>query len=450
MKTALQPTAFKLYRPILERHGISFTEEENWLVAGAPLTAFPWALCLTCRVRDFATLLELVLPILRTYQVPFRVVKDELTQYQTNGGKFGYSAVGKVLEIYPEADYAVSLSTALTAQTDGVFSGPHLFEGFRVSDVVYAIPRDPGNSAIPAMPFLLRRRSWLNQRKNRLIGRRYVPYQLIRRSFKGDIFKAISLRNLSFSICLIKQGRRYTAEDQYGRCIIDRLKWQYYVLDKLPGAIPAQRALDFIERDDDAFLILDYIEGIPIGPYVKQLKKGSDWMCLDKSVKLNILGCYLQCLDVAARLHDAGFIHRDLTDTNFVVHPEGTVYLVDFELAFEPQTGLPDPVYVMGTLGYAPPEQAKFALPTVKEDIYSLGSLLSYLVCGVRPARQLDEPVTLPAWMLQTRDESLYNFIQLCRSEDAAKRPELHEMRIFITNHMHNIASSIHTETYIL
>lgn len=84
-------------------------------------------------------------------------------------------------------------------------------------------------------------------------------------------------------------------------------------------------------------------------------------------------------------LHHLGVIHRDITPANIVLAADGP-HLIDFgiaQLRGETPSGERDR---LGTYGFAAPEQYGFAPADERSDIYALGHLLGYMLCGVNPA----------------------------------------------------------------
>lgn len=89
-------------------------------------------------------------------------------------------------------------------------------------------------------------------------------------------------------------------------------------------------------------------------------------------------------------LHDLGIIHRDIKPENVILRGD-TAVLIDFDAArVEKNTGSHDTV-LMGTAGYAAPEQYGFAQTDARSDIYSMGVLLNIMLTGQHPAAQLTD-----------------------------------------------------------
>ena len=90
-------------------------------------------------------------------------------------------------------------------------------------------------------------------------------------------------------------------------------------------------------------------------------------------------------------LHNArsSIICRDLKAENVMITNEGKVKLIDFDIARLYQPGKVKDTMMMGTEGYAAPEQFGFGQTDARTDIYGLGVLLNYLLTHNFPMDKL-------------------------------------------------------------
>jgi eukaryotic-like serine/threonine-protein kinase len=94
-----------------------------------------------------------------------------------------------------------------------------------------------------------------------------------------------------------------------------------------------------------------------------------------------------------AAVHQAGFLHRDVKAQNVMREAGGRTVLMDFGAAAVVSVGSHPALDLKGTPLYLAPEVLQGDPPSAQSDLYSLGVLLHYLVCGDFPVRgrSLDE-----------------------------------------------------------
>lgn len=78
-------------------------------------------------------------------------------------------------------------------------------------------------------------------------------------------------------------------------------------------------------------------------------------------------------------LHAKGIIHRDIKPSNIILAKDGHIRLIDFDAARMPKTDAEQDTKLLGTRGYAPPEQYGFSQTDERTDIYALGVTLQQL-----------------------------------------------------------------------
>jgi serine/threonine protein kinase len=93
--------------------------------------------------------------------------------------------------------------------------------------------------------------------------------------------------------------------------------------------------------------------------------------------------------EALAYAHSQGIVHRDVKPANIRLDAQGAVYLMDFGIAYRPDSGeipLP-PGVILGTPAYVAPEQAQGGQTDVlpASDQYSLGAVLYELLSGQPP-----------------------------------------------------------------
>lgn len=87
-------------------------------------------------------------------------------------------------------------------------------------------------------------------------------------------------------------------------------------------------------------------------------------------------------------LNRAGIIHRDIKPENVILRGNEAV-LIDFDASRLYKPGSGADTQVLGTTGYAAPEQYGFSQTDPRSDIYSMGVLANVLLTGNHPATKL-------------------------------------------------------------
>lgn len=120
----------------------------------------------------------------------------------------------------------------------------------------------------------------------------------------------------------------------------------------------------------------DYISGRTLAEILEE--RG----CLPQEEALD---CFAQLLDGLEVIHSYNIIHRDLKPENILVSIDGVVKLLDFGIARFLKENQTKDTTVLGTVGYASPEQFGFRQTDVRTDIYAAGILLNKMLTGKMP-----------------------------------------------------------------
>ncbi len=145
---------------------------------------------------------------------------------------------------------------------------------------------------------------------------------------------------------------------------------------RLPGVV---HLFDEGVQDGRPFLAMELVEG---QPFPGDLPPGATrwtWDLLrDRALAL---------LDVLARVHAAGLVHRDLKPRNVLVTSAGRPVLLDFGLSVGRALSVDSAAssQALGTPAYAAPEQVRGEAVDARSDLYALGVMLWEALAGRRP-----------------------------------------------------------------
>lgn len=136
-------------------------------------------------------------------------------------------------------------------------------------------------------------------------------------------------------------------------------------------------------------VLREYVEGETLAETAAQRKdpggKKDGSFTLWKFSEEEIVRTGCQICGALAELHSLQppLIHRDIKPRNVVLRPDGRAVLIDFGISREQNArAVTSDTVVLGTQGFAPPEQYGFAPTDARSDIYSLGILLNWMRTG--------------------------------------------------------------------
>lgn len=142
-------------------------------------------------------------------------------------------------------------------------------------------------------------------------------------------------------------------------------------------AIP--RIVDIIDNGVTIYVVMDYIEGESLDKILSEFGAQPEEL---------VIGWAKQLCDALSYLHSQKppIIYRDMKPANVMLKPEGNIKIIDFGIAREYKEQNLSDTTVLGTKGYAPPEQYN-GQTDARSDIYALGMTMHHLLTGVDPRK---------------------------------------------------------------
>ena len=166
-------------------------------------------------------------------------------------------------------------------------------------------------------------------------------------------------------------------------------EWKFYVVKKVSVEAakiyailktldsPVLPAILAIVPSEEGFeVVREYIAGDSLARVMEKEKT------LPEERAVRLMEGVLDGLEV---LHAAGLVHRDVNPNNIIVTTEGTAKLIDFGIMRAYTEPKSSDTAILGTPGYAAPEQFGFRQSDQRTDIYAAGVLLNVMLTGKLP-----------------------------------------------------------------
>lgn len=137
---------------------------------------------------------------------------------------------------------------------------------------------------------------------------------------------------------------------------------------------------------------------------------------------LQICNIAIQVLTILIDLHERNpsLLHRDIKPSNLMLGNDRQIYLIDFgSVQDQPTSGAT--MTVVGTSGYAPPEQF-FGRAVPESDLYALGATLIHLLTGTAPADLPQKDLRIQFRELVSVPDALAEWIEKLTAPDVGDR----------------------------
>lgn len=155
------------------------------------------------------------------------------------------------------------------------------------------------------------------------------------------------------------------------------------------------------ENESQALVIMEYVSGRTIEEWLKEISVFSERETIAYMEQL------LKGLD---EIHKRGIIHRDINPKNVIISTDGVVKLLDFDIGRQYKKAKGSDTTILGTVGFAAPEQFGFTQSDKRTDVYAVGALMNVMLTGKLPGE------------LMYQNGNLGKMIKKCTQLDPEKR----------------------------
>ncbi|MBP7861557.1 protein kinase [bacterium] len=185
--------------------------------------------------------------------------------------------------------------------------------------------------------------------------------------------------------------------------------------------------LDFgITRTGKPYMVLEYIEGIPLSKYIENV---------GPLPLISCLSIFSELCEALNHAHNKGVLHRDIKPSNVILVSASkgnyTPKIIDFGLAVlgDSQTATDAEIETAGSPPYMSPEQIEGKDLDQRTDIYSLGCTLFEALCGKLPyegatafeTMNLHKTAPIPAIGKVCEDPNINSSLQNCVKKTLSK-----------------------------
>lgn len=195
----------------------------------------------------------------------------------------------------------------------------------------------------------------------------YEELKLLHKSRKGEIFLVQNIQDEK--IYIKKEIKEYTKEIYENISKID--------------SINMPKIYDLFELNDKLIVIEEFINGDTLQSILEKENKLEE----KEVIKYMISLC-----DILDEIHNLNppIIHRDIKPANIIISSDNVLKLIDFDIARTYKDGENMDTTLLGTKGYASPEQFGFDQTDCRSDIYAIGVMMNVLTTGKHIKEELN------------------------------------------------------------
>lgn len=211
-----------------------------------------------------------------------------------------------------------------------------------------------------------------------LLQQRYLIVGPIGRGGMSAVYEGIDTRLAQRRVAIKEMSQAHMNEEELVAATA-RFQHEAHMLGSLSHPnLP--HIIDSFSENQRSYLVMAFIDGKTLYQILREAQ--------GKPLPLAQVIYYAQQLcSVLTYLHQQNppIIFRDIKPTNIMITSTGHLFLIDFGIARFFKEGQEHDTVLLGSPGYAPPEQHGSAQTNPRSDIYGLGATLHYCLTGQDP-----------------------------------------------------------------
>ena len=183
---------------------------------------------------------------------------------------------------------------------------------------------------------------------------------------------AVTKLNPKLPVSAIDDAIEKVRKHQHASLIQNNRTFHQILLEGVPVEIKVDdqirgdrvKLIDFQERKDGLFLIMDYVEGKQLNDYISKVTGP-----IPEKV---LIPLFLQVLSAIKYAHSKKLIHRDIKPSNILVTKDGNIKVIDFGIALSADgvSSFNESEGKVGSIPYMSPEQVNAEKVDILTDIY--------------------------------------------------------------------------------
>lgn len=195
-------------------------------------------------------------------------------------------------------------------------------------------------------------------------------------------YKTIAVINESHNIYLVQHQE---TKKIYIKKILDVYNLDIYKHLHNNHIIGTPKIIDYYEEDNKLIIIEEYISGCSLEEKIQNSELSTK----------EILNYMIDLCNILEQLHanKPAVIHRDIKPSNVIITNYNRAVLLDFNAAKYYSSSSTEDTILLGTRGYAAPEQYGFGPSSPQTDIYAMGILLKEMLASTDESSDYFEPI---------------------------------------------------------